>query len=400
MQFGTSNQNQNQQTPQATSTEPLMGVVINPAEEPTVDLVKQTHDTAVVQVQNSLASSRDLVKAEIIRTGEAQKISDQLSVTSPQSIVEYGKPLAEQMSKVADEVLRHTNAASMTDPSRLMGTLAKIMDQVDIDEIKDSIDEQPSFFGKLLNNAQKKLDKFMAKYKNVGDDIEKVCIELRTYEAQIQGSNNDLANLYNNGIESYKELMKYVIAGEIAMGELDNYTAQVQARATTDPTAQLELNTLIQAKQLLEQRIQDLRLAESVALQTLPTLKALEFGNLNLSRKIQSSFIITLPIFKNAVAQAVIIKQQALQAKAMSALDQKTNELLLRNSQNVADNMRATAALSGKSAIDIETIEKSWETIMNGIKDTKSINEELARQREQDKRKLEELNQRYLSQVN
>lgn len=140
-------------------------------------------------------------------------------------------------------------------------------------------------------------------------------------------------------------------------------------------------------------------MAESVALQSLPTIKALEFGNLNLARKINSSFIVTIPVFKNAVAQAMLAKRQAYQAQALKALDEKTNEMLLKNAQNAADNMRLTAQLSGSSAIKIETIEQSWQTIMDGIKDTKTIQTELARQREQDKEKLEEINQKYLGSV-
>lgn len=140
-------------------------------------------------------------------------------------------------------------------------------------------------------------------------------------------------------------------------------------------------------------------MAESVALQSLPTIKALEFGNLNLARKINSSFIVTIPVFKNAVAQAMLAKRQAYQAQALKALDEKTNEMLLKNAQNAADNMRLTAQLSGSSAIKIETIEQSWQTIMDGIKDTKTIQAELARQREQDKEKLEEINQKYLGSV-
>lgn len=367
--------------------------------EPTVELVKESHETAIATVQSNLCTVRDKLKNQIIASGEAQKISDQLAVTNPQSIVEFGRPVSEQMSKVADEVLRRTNSDSLNETSRMMGTLSKIMERVDIEEIKDS-SESEGFFGKIFNNAQRKLDQFMSKYNSVSREIEQICIELRKYEAEIKQSNADLEALYQNGVESYQTLMKYTIAGELAINELDTYTAGVAAKADNDPTAQLELNNLAQAKQLLEQRVQDLRLAESVALQSLPMLKAIEFGNLNLDRKINSAFIVTLPIFKNAIAQAIFIKKQNLQAKSMEALDRTTNEMLLKNSQNVADAMRSTAALAGKSSIDIETVENSWKTIMDGIKDTQSIQAELSKQREEDKLKLESLNQQYLSQVN
>ena len=58
---------------------------------------------------------------------------------------------------------------------------------------------------------------------------------------------------------------------------------------------------------------------------------------MNLVRKINSAFIITLPVFKQALTQAIMLKRQRLQTEAMSALDAKTNEMLIRNAQNTAE---------------------------------------------------------------
>lgn len=382
--------NQQEATPNST---PVQAEVI------TVDLVKTNHEQALVTTSNNLATARDNVKAEIIRSGEAKALSDKLSVNNPQSIVEFGRPIAEDMSRCADEILRRQDMNTIAQATTMMGTLAKIMDKVDIGELKD-IDKDPGFLERVFNSAQRKLDNMIAKYNNVGTEIEKVCVELRTYEADIEQSNRDLETLYDNGVRSYQELIKYTIAGECALDEVAAYKQQLEAQAAADPQAALQLSNVNQAQQLLEQRVQDLRMAETVALQSLPIIKAMEFGNLNLARKINSSFIVTIPVFKNAVAQAMIAKRQAYQAQALKALDDKTNEMLIKNAQNAADNMRMSAQLAGSSAIKVETIEQSWQTIMDGIKDTKAIQGELARQREQDKVKIEEINHRYLSQVN
>lgn len=364
----------------------------------TVDLVKSGSQEMVQSTGASLMTARENIKQQIIASGEAQKLSDTLSVSNPTSIVEFGRPVAEQLSKTADEVLRKQDTSTLVQTNTMMNALAKIMDKVDIGEIKE-LDKDPGFLSRLFNNAQAKLEKLMAKYDNVGKEIEKVCQELRKYEVEINQSNQDLEKLYANGVASYQELIKYVIAGECALEEIEKYRADLEIRAQTDPNASLELNNVTQAQQLLEQRVQDLRIAESVALQSLPIVKAVEFGNLNLSRKINSSFIVTIPVFKNAVTQAIMIKRQAIQAQAMKALDDKTNELLMKNAQNVANNMRMTAQLSGSSAIKMETIENSWRTIVDGINDTKAIQAELSKQREADKNKLEEIHNQFLSQV-
>lgn len=382
-----------------TGSDTTLVVSENSTEKVNVNLVKQDRQTALANTGSSLATTRENVKLQIIRSGEAKTLSDTLSVSNAQSIVEFGKPVAEQMSKCADEILRRQDISTLSQTSNMMGILSKIMDKVDIGEIKD-VNKEPGFFEKVFNSAQRRVEQLVAKYNNIGNEIEKVCIELRTYETQIKQSNKDLEALYNSGVQSYQELIKYTIAGECALEEIAAYRQSVEARAATDPQASLELGNISQAQQLLEQRVQDLRMAETVALQSLPIIKSMEFGNLNLARKINSSFIVTIPVFKNAVAQAIMAKRQALQAQAMKALDEKTNEMLMKNAQNAANNMRMTAELAGSSAIKIETIENSWQTIMDGIKDTKAIQDELAKQRQEDKLKIEEINQKFLSQVN
>ena len=93
-----------------------------------------------------------------------------------------------------------------------------------------------------------------------------------------------------------------------------------------DQSIQFELAALEQAKVMLEQRTHDLRIAENVAMQSIPMIKTMQFSNMNLVRKINSAFIITLPVFKQALAQAIMLKRQRIQAESMAALDEKTNE--------------------------------------------------------------------------
>ena len=107
--------------------------------------------------------------------------------------------------------------------------------------------------------------------------------------------------------------------------------------------------------------------------------------------KINSSFIITLPIFKQCLAQAVILKRQEIQAKSIKQLDDKTNELIMRNAQNTARQSVEIAKMASGSSVSISTLEKSFETIMKGIEDTKAIQEANKVQRIENSAKLERI---------
>jgi len=168
--------------------------------------------------------------------------------------------------------------------------------------------------------------------------------------------------------------------------ELEAYIAQRtgEYEQSGDNSIQFELTSLEQAKLMLEQRVQDLRIAENVALQSIPMIKTMQFSNMNLVRKINSAFIITLPVFKQALSQAILLKRQRIQAEAMSALDEKTNEMLIKNAQNTVLQSKMTAQLASGSSVKIETLETTWRTIVNGIEETKQIQENAKKKREED----------------
>ncbi|HAJ40447.1 MAG TPA: hypothetical protein DCM22_07930, partial [Lachnospiraceae bacterium] len=99
--------------------------------------------------------------------------------------------------------------------------------------------------------------------------------------------------------------------------------------------------------------------------------------------------------FKQALAQAIMLKRQKIQAEAISALDQKTNEMLIKNAQNTVQQSKMTAQLASGSSIKIETLETTWKTIVNGIDETRQIQENARKQRHEDQARLENIKQEF-----
>lgn len=234
----------------------------------------------------------------------------------------------------------------------------------------------------------------------MGDEVDKVFVTLKQYEAEINIANKHLADMFDRNTEYYEQLGQYIYAGQVVLAELKNNVipaAQAKANQTGDRLDQQNVNNLMQVQDIMEQRIYDLQLAENVAVQSMPTIKAIEYGNYNLVRKINSAFVITMPIFKQCLVQAIMLKRQSVQAKAMSALDEKTNELLLRNAENTALQSKMVAKLASGSSVSIETLEKSWQTIVKGIEETKAIQEEMRQKRLDGTKRLEILKQDFVN---
>ena len=227
----------------------------------------------------------------------------------------------------------------------------------------------------------------------MGEEVDKIYVQLKGYESEIKQSNRKLNQMFEANVNYYHELVKYILAGEQGCQEIRDYISQRESDmlSSGDNSIQFEIQSLNQALMMLEQRTQDLRIAESVAMQSIPMLKTMEFSNMNLVRKINSAFIVTLPVFKQALAQAIMLKRQKLQAEAMSALDEKTNEMLIKNARNTVEQSKMTAMLASGSSIKIETLETTWRTIVSGIEETKQIQENARRKRIEDQSRLENI---------
>lgn len=354
--------------------------------------------TAVAE--SNMKSQASIFEQQIRESGVVDRLTSQIKIQQAETITTFGKDAVDELSKVSDAVLKKYDATIIQKTSNMMTDLTNIMKEINLDEIlDDSVEENKSFLSKMFSKGKMSLNALLSKYDTVGKKLERVCIELRTYENQIKTSNADIDKMYNANMEYYKRLIAYIMAGEDAIVQVNNYLASLvqKQHETGDPSLDLEIQSVTNAKNLLEQRVQDLRLANTVALQSLPRLKSMEFTNWNLARKINTSFIITLPLFKDAVAQAMIMKQQKLQTESLKSLDDMTNELLLKNSKAAVANMKMSAQLSGSSAIKMETIEKSWETLTQGIADTQQLIKEINTQRALDKDKLAQLNDHYMS---
>ena len=345
-----------------------------------------------------ILEDRDRTVAQLVDSEEIDRLTSQIDINDMTTIVTFGAQTVEEISKASDVVLRSMNMGQMDQSSQMLESLAKIMSKFDIDEFKDS----PKLFGRLLGNVRGQLERILTKYNSMGDEVDKIYVQLKGYEAEIKRSNQKLEQMFQSNVQYFHELEKYIVAGDQGCKEIEDYMAQRQAEyeRTGDQTISFELQTLEQAKTMLEQRTLDLRTAEAVALQSIPMLKAMQYNNMNLVRKINSAFIITLPVFKQALAQAILLKRQKLQSDAMSVLDQRTNEMLLKNARNTVAQTKATARLAGTPSIQAETLEKTWQTIVGGIEETQKLQASARDQRKQDQVRLENIRRDFMQKYN
>lgn len=349
-------------------------------------------DMKIEEAKNfNIVVKTDEIKQELASSADIDRLVSTINLNDANTIVKFGAEAAEEISKASDQVLNSMTIDQVNDTGVMLKELGKIMEKFDIEEIKD---DKPGLFG----NLKKKLEKIIGKYETMGGEVDKIYVQLKQYENEIAAANTKLDNMYDANLGYYQELVKYIMAGEQAVKELDQYIEDYTKKVQENPddgTIRMDLSNLTQMREILDQRVMDLKVAENVALQTVPMLKTMEYSNLNLVRKINSAFIITMPVFKQALAQAIMLKRQKIIADSMQALDEKTNEMLKKNAQNTVNQSKAIAAMASGSSIKVETLQETWTTIVNGIDEVQQIQTQAREKRKQDAVVLEQIKADY-----
>ncbi|MGX9758616.1 toxic anion resistance protein [Clostridioides difficile] len=332
-------------------------------------------------------------KNELRKSKEVEALTSLIEVENPDTILQFGRKASEGVARVSDSLLNTIKLNRNEENSKMLVHLTKIMDKFDLDDFQET--KEPNFVQKLFKKANNAIEMMFQKYETLGGEVEKIQIELEQYERDIALSNKQIGAMLNENFDFYNELQKYIVAGEMAVEEMDNeilpYFKQ-KSETSGDQMDIVNYQELLKVYDMLNQRVYDLRIAENIAIQTIPMLRGMQHNNYGLVRKINSAFVVTLPVFKQCLSQAILLKKQELQAKSLKALDDKTNELLLRNAQNVSSQSAQIARMAGTSSVQIETLEKMYNTIKSGIDETMRIEENNRVTIKDNTKRLEELN--------
>ncbi len=325
---------------------------------------------------------------------EVHALAQRIDVKDQIAMLELGKETASGISTFSDKMLATMKSSKLEESSVLLNNLNKIMDKFDPQDFSE--EKKGGFISKLFNKGKEQLERFLSKYDSMNKEVDVIYREIQKYEGEMKRNTIDLENLYDQNLNYFQSLSKFVAAIEVKIEDVRSTLPALEQKAQTgDQLAAMEYETMLRAVELLEQRRYDLEMAQQVSFQSAPQIRLMQQGNNHLIAKINSAFVTTIPIFKQGLIHAVTLKRQKLISDSMVELDRRTNEMLVRNAENISKNSVNIARAAGSPSIKIETIETTWQTIMAGIQETKQIQAETARSREEGRKRIERLQLEY-----
>ncbi|WP_107841106.1 toxic anion resistance protein [Metasolibacillus meyeri] len=326
---------------------------------------------------------------------QVRALANKIDVQNQIAVLEFGKETAHGISTFSDRMLSSIKTSKLERSSELLRNLNAIMDRFDPKDF-DKEEKKGGLIKRLFSKSKEQLEKLLSKYDTMNKEVDVVYNEIQKYEVEMKRNTMELEQMYDENLNYFHSLSEHIAAIEVKVEQLHSQLPSLEAQANTgDQMAILEYENVQRAMELLEQRRYDLEMAQQVSFQSAPQIRLMQQGNNHLIAKINSAFVTTIPIFKQGLVHAVTMQRQKLVSDSMIELDKRTNEMLVRNAQNIRQNSVNIARSAGSPSITIDTIETTWQTIMAGIEETKQIQEETIRNREEGRKRIEQLQLEY-----
>jgi toxic anion resistance family protein len=358
------------------------------------EIKPQEISTQEIEKANEIIANPEEYKEKLKLLPEVKALTNEINIQDVNTIATFGQKSAEEISKISDKILNIAKVPTNKDAAQMITQLSKIMDKFDIREIEKIQDEpaKQSFLQKLKQKIADEFEALVAKYDNMSKEVDKIAQLLRTYENQTKQDNVTLTEMCQANHNYFEQLERYVVAAEIGLEEIANYREQVANRTDiSEDNKNAQLQQLDMMSQMLRQRQYDLLQAEIVARMTVPMLQNMQLTNVNLIREINTAFIIGLPIFKQNLAQAIMLKRQAITANSMEQFKGTINKQLEQNAAYAAAQGTVVAQNVTKGTFDMETLRKVYTTIKNGTENTQRVMREQEEQNKENTKDLERL---------
>lgn len=316
-----------------------------------------------------------------LTAAERQQIEEfaaKIDLYDSQTVLQYASGTQKQIADFSEQAL--TNVKTK-DFGEVGDTLTNV-----IAELKnfDEKEEKKGLFGFFRKNANK-LAAMKTKYEKAETNIQNICGTLEKHQVQLMKDSAMLDQMYAMNQDYFKQLTMYIIAGKRKLEKAKNEELPaLQAKANESGLSEdlAAVNDYAALIARFEKKVYDLELTRTISLQTAPQIRMIQNNDIQMSEKIQSMLVNTVPLWKSQMVIALGIEHANQAVKAQQAVTDMTNELLKKNAENLKMATVETAKQMERGVVDIETLEHTNQMLISTIDEVMQIQDEGRQKRE------------------
>ncbi len=353
--------------------------------------------TTLVPTEPTEPTSADIRAVDQLTPAEldaAAQVARAFDEHDSNSVSAFGVGVQSAMAALADPLLK---AVAAKDAGQAGEVLTSLMLQVKALDTRSLASQAESALARLplAGRYFTRLRAFVARYQKISVVIDRIVLALDNSRKDLNRDVALLDQLYAQNTTCYRQLLVYIAAGEMRLAEMRAaYAAGAEsARVSADPIASQATADLANTITRLERRVYDLKLSATASLQAAPKLRIIQSGDQALVEKIQTSIMLTIPLWKTQVAMAINLLTQKRALAQQREVDRTTNDMLRRGADQAREANAAVQREAERGLVDLETLQHTHDQLLATIDDSLRIQAEGRRQRREAEQQLERMQQ-------
>ena len=296
----------------------------------------------------------------------------QIDIRNSAAILQYGAGTQKKMADFSEDALDKVRTKDLGEVGDLLENVVTELKNFDAEEERKGI---MGFFKKGGN----KLEALKNKYSKAETNVNKIVEMLEKHQIQLMKDAAIMDKMYALNLNYFKELSMYILAGkkkleEIRATELPQLMSKAQISGLPeDAQAAKDLDSLCDR---FEKKIHDLELTRMIAIQTAPQIRLVQGNDTLMAEKIQSTIVNTIPLWKSQMVIALGVAHSTEAAKAQREVTDMTNALLQKNAETLKLATVEAARESERGIVDIETLQKTNESLISTFDEVMNIQRE------------------------
>lgn len=333
-------------------------------------LMEPTRQTPVEQKQAPVKLMERLSEEE---QKKARELATHIPVGDYESILTYGATAQNELTKFSHQMLDHVQKKDIGPVRDILSDLMKKLNELNPEELNQ---QEKKGIRRLFRKVNRSIQEVMTRYQKLSTQVDRIGIQLEHSKRGLIEDVRMLDQLYDQNKNYFKALNIYIAAAELKRDEIVNTVIpelRTKAESSNDQMAIQEVHDMTQFVDRLEKRIYDLQLSRQITIQSAPQIRMIQQTNQTLAEKIQSSIMTSIPLWKNQIAIALTLNRQQKAVTAQRQVTQTTNDLLLKNSEMLKTNSIETAKENERGIVEIDTLKKTQENLLQTIEETLQI---------------------------
>jgi len=360
-------------------------------EEAVAEVVDQTPPVSIMRVSdNGEVNLEGLTPAQIKRYSEISKSLDSRDLSS---ISSYGSDLQRAMDSYSNEFLsKQMSSQTSIESARLISDLLGELHEVNIEDL-----EAPSSFMRflrripLLKRLVTSVEQVRMKYNTIQENIDAITKKLAATRQIAIRDNNLLQKQFENNCDYVDQIEELIIAGKLKSDEIERELDGMKSQP--ELYREYQITDLEEFKNSLDIRLNDLIVLRYAFKQSLTQIRIIQRTNMLDANNTESQISMTIPLWKNQLSLAVALYNQKQSIEVKAKVTDATNQILSKNSEMMKVQSIEVARQSQRPVIDIETLRKTTQDLLETVEGIKAAQAEGAAKRaaaEEELRKLEQ----------